>query len=449
MHISVSSTALLASLAHILTASAQDACPGALTPSYAQPVFADGWTGSLVAKGLTRPRGMQLDSQGNLLVVQQGVGIVHLQFTDGGGTCLTLAKKTTLITDSVLNHGIGLSEDGKTLYASSVDAAFSWPYDAEAVTLGTKSTIVTGMNNAGHSTRTILLSKKEPGWLILSRGSAGNIDPLAEDKSSGHSHLKAFNIANLTASSPPYDFTADGRILGWGMRNAVGVGEEPTTGGIFTVENSADNVARSGTDIHATNPGEEMNFVGTLASTENQGGNYGYPNCLAVWNTDIPNIGSMTVGSQFAVDVTDQTTTVTDADCEERVKPRLTFEPHTAPLDVKFAADGSKAFVSFHGSWNSPIPVGYRVAMIDFANGQPVAAADSQTAAVDLFTNSDITKCPSACFRPAGLFLDGTGRLFVSSDATGEIWILGPTSSTTPTPPATSGGRRRARLPRL
>ncbi|KFZ08050.1 hypothetical protein V502_09572 [Pseudogymnoascus sp. VKM F-4520 (FW-2644)] len=447
MHISVSYSALLASLALVLTASARE-CPGALVPSYAQPVFAAGWQGNLIAKGLSRPRGMQLDSLGNLLVVQQGVGIVHLQFTDGGGTCLTLAKQTTLITDNSLNHGIGLSEDGKTLYASSVDAAFSWPYDAEALTLGTKSTIVTGMNNEGHSTRTLLLSKKEPGWLILSRGSAGNIDPLAEDKSTGHSHLRAFNIANLTASSPPYDFTADGRLLGWGMRNAVGVGEEPTTGGIFTVENSADNVARSGTDIHATNPGEEMNFVGTLASTENQGGNYGYPNCLAVWDTNIPDIGTMTVGSQFAVDVTDQTTTVTDATCEsERVKPRLTFEPHTAPLDIKFSADGSKAFVSFHGSWNSPIPVGYRVATIDFANGQPVASADSLTAAVDLFTNPDNTQCPTACFRPAGLFLDGTGRLYVSSDATGEIWILGPTASTTP--PATSGGRRRARLPRL
>ncbi|KFX93459.1 hypothetical protein V495_03050 [Pseudogymnoascus sp. VKM F-4514 (FW-929)] len=447
MHISVSYSALVAALAHILTVSAQD-CPGALVPSYAQPVFADGWTGNLIAKGLTRPRGMQLDSKGNLLVVQQGVGIVHLQFTDGGGTCLTVAKQTTIITDNSLNHGIGLSEDGKTLYASSVDAAFSWPYDAEALTLGTKSTLVTGMNNVGHSTRTLLLSKNVPGWLILSRGSAANIDPLAEDKSTGHSHLKAFDISNRTASDPAYDFTADGKILGWGMRNAVGVGEEPTTGGIYTVENSADDVARSGTDIHATNPGEEMNFVGTLSSTEHQGGNYGYPNCLAVWNTDIPDIGTMTVGSQFAPDVTDQTNTVTDADCAERVPPRLTFEPHTAPLDIKFTPDGSKAFVSFHGSWNSPIPVGYRVATIDFANGEPVAAADSQTAAVDLFTNPDNTQCPNACFRPAGLFLDGTGRLYVSSDATGEIWILGPTTSATP--PVTSGARRRrSRLPRL
>lgn len=99
MHISIPYSALLASLAHVLTASAQD-CPGALTPSYAQPVFAAGWQGNLIAGGLTRPRGLQLDSLGNLLVVEQGVGIVHLQFTDGGGTCLSLAKQTTLVTDN-------------------------------------------------------------------------------------------------------------------------------------------------------------------------------------------------------------------------------------------------------------------------------------------------------------------------------------------------------------
>lgn len=103
MYISVSYTTLLASLAHVLTTVSAQECAGALTPSYAQPVFADGWTGSLIAGNLTRPRGMQIDSKGNLLVVQQGVGIVHLEFEDGGGTCLTLAKQTTLITDSVVS----------------------------------------------------------------------------------------------------------------------------------------------------------------------------------------------------------------------------------------------------------------------------------------------------------------------------------------------------------
>lgn len=217
--------------------------------------------------------------------------------------------------------------------------------------MGAKSTLVTGMTNTDHSTRTLLLSQHEPGWLIVSRGSSDNIDALAEQESTGHAQLKAFYITNLTASSNPYDFTTNGRVLGWGMRNAVGVAEEPTTGVIFTVENSADDVKRNGTDIHGSNPAEEMNYVGTLKSTEHQGGNYGYPGCLSVWDTNIPNIGTMTVGSQFAVDKTTQTLNVTDADCDQRVKPRLVFHPHSAPLDIKFTPDGSRAYVSFHGSW--------------------------------------------------------------------------------------------------
>lgn len=33
----------------------------------------------------------------------------------------------------------------------------------------------------------------------------------------------------------------------------------------------------------------------------------------------------------------------------------------------------------------------------------------------------DNTKCPSECLRPVGLAFDGKGRLFVSSDSTGEV----------------------------
>ena len=32
------------------------------------------------------------------------------------------------------------------------------------------------------------------------------------------------------------------------------------------------------------------------------------------------------------------------------------------------------AFVSFHGSWNSQIPVGYRIDHVVFANGKPVSS---------------------------------------------------------------------------
>lgn len=104
------------------------------------------------------------------------------------------------------------------------------------------------------------------------------------------------------------------------------------------------------TSIHQNDPGEEMNFHGFLnGSTENQGGNYGYPYCFALWNTSVPNIGSMNVGSQFALN---QNNTINDTFCaDQRVSPRLTFQAPTAPLDIKFLPNGTETFVSFHGSW--------------------------------------------------------------------------------------------------
>ena len=206
------------------------------------------------------------------------------------------------------------------------------------------------MSNDDHTTRTLLISTEEPGMLIVSRGSNSNIDDEALYLSSGHSQIKAFNLNNITSSTPPYNFTTEGRLLGWGLRNSVGIAEEPLTGGIYSVENSADEIDRDGTDIHQNNPGEEMNYHGFLnGSTEDQGGNYGYPLCFALWNTSIPNVGNSTTGSQF---VLDPNNTINDTFCAaERVPPHLTFQAHMAPLDIIFLPNGTEAYVSFHGSW--------------------------------------------------------------------------------------------------
>jgi len=94
-------------------------------------------------------------------------------------------------------------------------------------------------------------------------------------------------------------------------------------------------------------------------------------------------------------------------------------------------------------------PVGYKLSTVAFASGSPVAAADSQTAAVDIMANADNSKCPDQCFRPVGLALDSKDRVFMSSDATGEIYVLvktGASATTTsgasPTPTKKSAGVR-------
>lgn len=187
-----------------------------------------------------------------------------------------------------------------------------------------------------------------------------------------------------------------------------------------------------------------MNWHGFLnGSTEDQGGNYGYPDCFALWGTNIPDRGNMTVGSQFTLDPS--SSTLNDATCaQDRVPPRLTFQAHTAPLDILFNTDGTAAYITFHGSWNRADAIGYKLSTVAFADGQPVAASDSTNATADILSNGDLTQCPDGCFRPVGLAWDGQGRLFMSSDATGEVYVLQQaevsTTGTTPTSSASVTG---------
>ncbi len=214
----------------------------------------------------------------------------------------------------------------------------------------TNKTLVTGMNTDDHTTRTLLLSQKVNGRLLISRGSTSNVDLDAKMLSSGHSQIRVFNVDNITQNG--YNYDTDGLRLGWGLRNSVGVAEHPITGGIYSVENSVDQIMRQGKDVHQDNPGEEMNFHGYLNGTEYapQGSNYGYPYCYAAWvPADLPQNSNLTVGSHFAMG--DQNSTINDTYCAEQTMPRLTFQAHMAPLDIKFNNSASEAWVTFHGSW--------------------------------------------------------------------------------------------------
>lgn len=266
-----------------------------------------------------------------------------------------LRRSISRITDLKLlqlNHGLELSSNGSILYASSAETLYSWEYNpATSSNTSAPRTLVTGMSTSDHTTRTLLLSRKVNGMMLINRGSTSNLDAEAENISSGHSQIKAFNLDNVTS---PYDFNKDGLLLGWGLRNNVGVDEEPLTGGIYSVENSVDDMTRNGQDIHQNNPGEELNFLGYLNGTHyaGQGQNYGYPTCFAAWDVSaIPNNAGIQVGTQFAIG--HQNATVNDTLCvRNTIAPRLTFQAHMAPLDILFNQNGTAAWITFHGSWS-------------------------------------------------------------------------------------------------
>ena len=58
----------------------------------------------------------------------------------------------------------------------------------------------------------------------------------------------------------------------------------------------------------------------------------------------------------------------------------------------------------------------------------PTSPSTSNNSAITVLSNTDLTACPDKCFRPVGLAFDARGRLFMSSDATGEIYVVARTA---------------------
>jgi glucose/arabinose dehydrogenase len=178
----------------------------------------NGWKATKVAGGFTQPRGLTFDSAGNLLVVQNGLGIsVHKIGSDG-----CFASSQMLITQRNLNHGIALSQDGKTLFASSATSVFTWSYDSATMTVSkTSRTVIAGMDDKGHVTRTLVIPPKHPNLIIVAHGSNYNFDYGSGDMKTGRSCVKVFHTTNVPTNG--YDYATGGYQMGYGLRNEVGL----------------------------------------------------------------------------------------------------------------------------------------------------------------------------------------------------------------------------------
>jgi len=75
------------------------ACASTIAPRYAEPSVASGWRAEVVANNLTTPRGILFDSEGALLVVEQGRGISRVGLNQESGSCVRSSGKPELIID--------------------------------------------------------------------------------------------------------------------------------------------------------------------------------------------------------------------------------------------------------------------------------------------------------------------------------------------------------------
>ncbi|KAM0311931.1 hypothetical protein ACHAPQ_012314, partial [Fusarium lateritium] len=317
---------------------------------------AEGVEYKLLLTGLQRPRHLVVDTEGNLLIAEAGTkGVRRVVLDNGKDLDVCIDSDDALISDANLNHGIALTADGKTILVSSPSEVYAYDYDASEGKVGSRRTVITGMDGSStHSTRTLTIPLAgNPNLLLVAGGSDGNLDAETVDKDVVRSQVRVFEIDDLLAADAPLDY-GGASLFGWGLRNSVGWAEDPSTGYIWSVENSVDNLYRGDVDVHNSNPGEELNFHGLPNDTSSAlyGANYGYPGCFAIYDTsvieDYP--GGAKVGQQFAGTPEGETDLgFTDEECQKKQAPRITFGSHLAPLDVKFR-DGSAAYVAIHGS---------------------------------------------------------------------------------------------------
>lgn len=101
----ISIAALLGLLVISALGQSSPSCSTTLTPtSSIKPSIASGYRAALVATGLRKPRSIQFDNAGNLLVVQAGAGIESLQLQDNGGTCVSVKSKKTVVQASTVSR---------------------------------------------------------------------------------------------------------------------------------------------------------------------------------------------------------------------------------------------------------------------------------------------------------------------------------------------------------
>lgn len=192
-------------------------CPG-VNAFHSNVSTAPGWKAVKVAGNMMQPRGMIFDSAGHLLVIQNGMGITAHTIASNG----CFASEKTILKQTNLNHGIMLSQDGKTLYASSATQVYSWDYDATTMTLSNSSKIlIYGMDNRGHVTRTLTIPPKHPNLLVVSHGSNDNFDFDSGNIKVGRSCVKVFDVTKIPSGG--LNYTTSGMQMGYGLRNGVGL----------------------------------------------------------------------------------------------------------------------------------------------------------------------------------------------------------------------------------
>lgn len=311
-------------------------------------------------KGMA-PRVLTFDSNQTLLVSLTSQGkILAMPDANNDGQADKIVEVLT-----GLNKPHGLAFDGNNLYVAETNKVSKYTYDPRDFSATNPQVLFELPAGGRHFTRTIRINS---GKLYVSIGSS--CDTCVESN-----ELRAsIWVANLDGS--------DLRPFATGLRNTV----------FFTFDRAGN---MWGTDMGRdylgdSLPPDEINII-------EEGKDYGWPYCY----------GKQVRDAKFRPgEFSDY--------CPATTPTAYDLDAHVAPLGLAFDAAGD-LYVALHGSWNSTIPAGYKIVKLSvFANN----VTNLQNYVSGWLSGREVLG------RPVDIVFDDSGRMFVSDDKAGLVYIL-------------------------
>lgn len=341
----------------------------------------DGFSISIFARGLDRPRVLALDAGGNLLVSTPGSGqVIALPDRDSNGAA---DEKIVVAANLDDPHGVAfLPGDPTKLYIAETGKVAVHDYDTDTLKAGNKRKIIDLPAGGGHHTRTIMFLPGGQGRLLISVGSSCNV--CIEDDPRRAKIL----VANADGS--------DLKPFASGLRNSVFMAVHPVTHQVWATENGRDLL---GDDV----PPDEINVI-------EEGKDYGWPLCY----------GKNVHDTQF-----DKNVYVRDP-CEGKTPSHIDLQAHSAALGLAFidserwpAGYRNDLLVAFHGSWNRSVPTGYKVVRVKLDEGGGYLGTED-------FITGWLEPDGSVLGRPVGILFRENGSAYITDDLSGLIYRLTP-----------------------
>ncbi len=274
------------------------------------------------------------------------------------------------------NQPFGMALIGTRFYLGNTDGIVVFDYDASTGRLVGEGRKLVEFKAHGHWTRSLIVSPDQT-KIYCGVGSLSNIGDHGMEAEEGRAAIWELDVASETA-----------RLYATGLRNAVGMAWEPTTGALWTVVNERDGLGDE-------TPPDYLTSV-------QDGGFYGWPYCY--WG--------QTVDDRVPQDA---------ALVARAITPDYALGGHTASLGLCWMPEGTLPgfgagmVIGQHGSWNRSKLSGYRMIFVPFANGKPSGAPR------DILSGFLSEDEKLAYGRPVGVTLGADGKSLLMADDVGDV----------------------------